>query len=193
MTVEKRSAVTLKVAVCRPPCGSTEIFWVGTRAGSAEAARPFMWRTLFPPVRSRWPRVVGCALSIALALSSGTSLLGTDGPGHLAVVQRNDGGGASPSDGAHQPRSHNRARQTGCSRHRGRAGLRRITMCIWRWLSPAAKLIAAIGPSHDRHLPTKKTSRVVHDHGIPDVRLYRGRTEVGAVHHLRNGPLPRAR
>src|SRR6266446_3211388 len=65
-------------------------------------------------------------------------------------------------------------------------------MCTWRWLGPAAKLIAAIGPSHDRHLPTKKTSRVVHDHGIPDVRLYRGRTEVGAVHHLRNGPLPRA-
>jgi DNA-binding CsgD family transcriptional regulator len=54
-------------------------------------------------------------------------------------------------------------------------------------------LIAAIGPIHDRHLPTKKTSRVVHDHGIPDVRLYRGRTEVEAVHHLRNGPLPRAR
>jgi len=84
-------------------------------------------------------------------------------------------------------------RQTGCLRHRGRAGLRRIAMCSWRWLGPAAKLIATIGPSHDRHLPTKKTSRVVHDHGIPDVRLYRGRTEVGAVHHLRNGPLPRAR
>ena len=113
-------------------------------------------------------------------------------PAHLAVVQHNAGAGASPSDGARQPRSHNRARQTGCSRHRGRAGLRRIAMCIWRWLGPAAKLIAAIGPSHDRRLPTKKTSRVVHDHGIPDVRLYRGRTEVGAVHHLRNGPLPRA-
>ena len=61
------------------------------------------------------------------------------------------------------------------------------------WLGPAAKVIAAIGPSHDRRLPTKKTPRVVHDHGLPDVRLYRGRTEVGPVHHLRNGPLPRAR
>jgi hypothetical protein len=63
---------------------------------------------------------------------------------------------------------------------------------VFNGLGPAAKLIAAIGPSHDRHLPTKKTSRVVHDHGIPDVRLYRGRTEVEAVHHLRNGPLPHA-
>ena len=37
-----------------------------------------------------------------------------------------------PSPAARQPRSHNRARQTGCSRHRGHAGLRRIAMCIWR-------------------------------------------------------------
>jgi len=29
----------------------------------------------------------------------------------------------------------------------GRAGLRRIAMCTWRWLGPAAKLIAAIGPA----------------------------------------------
>jgi len=61
------------------------------------------------------------------------------------------------------------------------------------WLRPAAKVIAVIEPSHDRHLPTKKTSRAMHDHGIPDERLYRGRTEVRAVHHLRNGPLPHAR
>jgi len=33
-------------------------------------------------------------------------------PAHLAVVQHNAGAGASPSDGARQPRSHNRARQT---------------------------------------------------------------------------------
>src|ERR1035437_8305853 len=65
----------------------------------------------------------------------------------------------------------------------------RIAMCIWGWLGPAAKLIAAIGPSHDRYLPTKKTSRVAHVHGMPDVRLYRGRTEVGAVYHVWNGPL----
>src|ERR1700737_4260705 len=85
--------------------------------------------------------------------------------------------------------------QTGCSRHRGELRLRRIALLCasGEWLGPPAKVIAAIGPSHDRHLPTKKTSRVVHDHGIPDVRLYRGRTEVGPVHHLRNGPLPRAR
>src|ERR1700746_1157496 len=70
--------------------------------------------------------------------------------------------------------------------------LRNYSSASGEWSGPAAKVIAVIGP-HDRHLPTKETSRVVHDPGIPDGRLYRGRTEVGAVHHLRNGPLPRAR
>ena len=42
----------------------------------------------------------------------------------------------APSEGARQPRSHNRARQTGCSRHGGSAGLRRIAMCTWRVVGP---------------------------------------------------------
>ena len=44
-------------------------FWAypeGTRTASAEAARRFMGRTLFPSIRSRWPRVVVCTFDLAV-------------------------------------------------------------------------------------------------------------------------------